>query len=141
MSISNNKATVTLKNGQKEGYDLSKPEQKAKFEKKYGEFVPPVPPLPAKMEIMEVPVKISSPTILDNLLIIVDGVIVNKGELDNLNPNSIASMEVLKTKAATAAYGEKGRNGVIIIKTKTNENAKPITQMPFLFPVVKNDGF
>ena len=48
INISNNKATVTLKNGQKENYDLNNAEQKAKFEKKYGEFVPPPPPPPAK---------------------------------------------------------------------------------------------
>jgi hypothetical protein len=46
ININNDKATVTLKNGQKENYDLSNPEQKAKFEKKYGEIIPPPPPPP-----------------------------------------------------------------------------------------------
>lgn len=164
MNISNNKATVTLKDGQKESYDLSKPEQKEKFEKKYGEFVPPAPPSPAKVEIrevpvavsvvekiqvqttveransIEVPVKTSIPAIQGNPLIIVDGVILKNGELDNINPNSIESINVLKGNSAVTLYGEKGKDGVIIIKTKTNEKAKPITQTPFLFPVVKNDG-
>ncbi|MEQ1675713.1 MAG: M56 family metallopeptidase [Chitinophagaceae bacterium] len=48
ISINNKKATVWLKNGQKEDYDLNNPEQKAKFEIKYGEFVAPPPPPPAK---------------------------------------------------------------------------------------------
>ncbi len=48
ISINNKKATVWLKNGQKEDYDLNNPEQKAKFEIKYGEFVAPPPPPPAR---------------------------------------------------------------------------------------------
>ena len=45
-SLTNNKVIITLKNGEKEYYDLSKPDQKAKFEIKYGEFVSPPPPPP-----------------------------------------------------------------------------------------------
>jgi len=40
----NNNATVWLKNGKKENYDLSVPAQKENFEKKYGELPPPPPP-------------------------------------------------------------------------------------------------
>ncbi len=86
------------------------------------------------------PVKVPLPAIQGNPLIVVDGVIIKNGELDKINPNSIESINVLKGNSAVALYGEKGTNGVIIIKTKTNEKAKPITQTPFLFPVVKNDG-
>ncbi len=163
INISNDKATVTLKNGQKENYDLNNAGQKAKFEIKYGEFVSPPPPPPAKeiievpaavsvvekiqvqasaerANVIEVPVKVSLPAIQGNPLIVVDGLIIKNGELDKINPNSIESINVLKGNSALALYGEKGTNGVIIIKTKTNEKAKPITQTPFLFPVVKNDG-
>lgn len=51
INVNNDKATVLLKDGTKEKYDLKIPEQKAAFEKKYGEMpappeapVPPVPP-------------------------------------------------------------------------------------------------
>jgi hypothetical protein len=46
ISVDNNKATVWLKNGAKENYDLSVPAQKGNFEKKYGKFEP-VPPIPS----------------------------------------------------------------------------------------------
>lgn len=44
IDIDNNMATVKRKNGQTEKYDLDKPAEKAAFEKKYGEILPPPPP-------------------------------------------------------------------------------------------------
>lgn len=49
-------------------------------------------------------------------LIIVDG--VQYGSLQDLNPNDIASMEILKDASSTAIYGSRGANGVILITTK-----------------------
>jgi len=48
IDVNNNKATVLLKDGTEEKYDLGKPEEKTKFEKKYGEVIPPPPPPPPK---------------------------------------------------------------------------------------------
>jgi len=46
INVNNDKATVYLKNGTKENFDLSDPEQKASFEKKYGPMPePPAPPV------------------------------------------------------------------------------------------------
>jgi bla regulator protein blaR1 len=45
IDVNNRKTTVVLKDGTEEKYDLSKPEEKAKFEKKYGEVIP-LPPAP-----------------------------------------------------------------------------------------------
>jgi len=53
-------------------------------------------------------------------LIVVDGAPYS-GDLNNLNPNDVESMTVLKDAASTALYGARGANGVIIITTK---NAK-----------------
>jgi TonB family protein len=50
-------------------------------------------------------------------LIVVDGVISSKG-VNEINPNEISSISVLKNKSATAVYGEKGENGVILVTTK-----------------------
>ena len=52
IDINNKKATVVLKDGTVEKYDLNKTEEKAAFEKKYGEIlpVPPAPPRPPKYE-------------------------------------------------------------------------------------------
>ncbi|MBY0480257.1 MAG: TonB-dependent receptor [Chitinophagaceae bacterium] len=50
-------------------------------------------------------------------LYIVDGVEWTEG-LSNLNPNDIETMDVLKDASATAIYGTRGSNGVIIVTTK-----------------------
>jgi TonB-linked SusC/RagA family outer membrane protein len=42
-----------------------------------------------------------------------------------LNPNDIASIEILKDASATAIYGARGANGVVLITTKRGEGAKP----------------
>lgn len=50
-------------------------------------------------------------------LIIVDGAPYS-GDMNNLNPNDVESMTVLKDAASSALYGARGANGVIIITTK-----------------------
>ncbi len=75
-------------------------------------------------------------------LYVVDGVIVNNGSvagtggveftgnqnprnpLNSLNPSDIASLEVLKDASATAIYGSRGSNGVVIITTKKGGKGK-----------------
>jgi len=54
-------------------------------------------------------------------LIIVDGIPVT-GSISNMNPNEIESYSVLKDASATALYGSRAANGVILITTK---HAKP----------------
>lgn len=49
-------------------------------------------------------------------LVVVDGVF--GGDLRTINPNNIASMEVLKDASALAIYGSRGSNGVILVTTK-----------------------
>ena len=51
-------------------------------------------------------------------LFVVDGVVGVANALSILNPNEIQSMDVLKDASATAIYGARGSNGVIIITTK-----------------------
>ena len=53
-------------------------------------------------------------------LYIVDGVPVSS--IDNISPDEIASMDVLKDGSAAAIYGTRGTNGVIIITTKRGDN-------------------
>ena len=55
-------------------------------------------------------------------LIMVDGVVT---ELNMVNPNDIESVSILKDASATAIYGARGANGVMLITTKTGkENEK-----------------
>lgn len=46
--------------------------------------------------------------------------------LSYLNPNDIASMDILKDASATAIYGSRGANGVVIITTKRGQTGTPI---------------
>jgi TonB-dependent starch-binding outer membrane protein SusC len=75
----------------------------------------------------------NSITSSSNPLIVVDGVPIFTGNiggtaiqnsLADINPNDIESMEILKDAAATALYGSRAANGVIIITTKRGSGAK-----------------
>lgn len=59
--------------------------------------------------------------------IVVDGIPISKsgGTLNDINPNDIESMEILKDASATAIYGTNGANGVILITTKRGKSGKP----------------
>lgn len=56
-------------------------------------------------------------------LYIVDGMPI-EGGLDYLNPNDIASIEVLKDAASGAVYGARAANGVVLVTTKTGKEGK-----------------
>ena len=51
-------------------------------------------------------------------LFIIDGAPVNQDNFRSLNPNDIESVSVLKDAGATAIYGNRGANGVIVVTTK-----------------------
>ncbi|MEL6923226.1 MAG: SusC/RagA family TonB-linked outer membrane protein, partial [Bacteroidota bacterium] len=59
-------------------------------------------------------------------LFVIDGIPQTSGTdaITDINPQDIASMEVLKDAAATAIYGSRGANGVIIITTKRGSQGK-----------------
>ena len=58
-------------------------------------------------------------------LVVVDGVIF-MGSVNDINPNDIASYDVLKDATSAAAYGSRSANGVIIITTKKGKQGKPV---------------
>ncbi len=49
--------------------------------------------------------------------------------LDNLNPNDIESIEVLKDASAAAIYGSRGSNGVVLITTKKGKPGKAVINL------------
>ena len=57
----------------------------------------------------------------NNPLYVVDGIALSSLGLSDININDIISMEVLKDASATAVYGSRGANGVILITTKRGE--------------------
>lgn len=73
-----------------------------------------------------------------NPLIVVDGLVIDAGpagdnanfSMFNLNPQDIASMEVLKDAASAAIYGARGAQGVILITTKKGSfGARPVVNL------------
>lgn len=58
-------------------------------------------------------------------LVVVDGIPYN-GNLAEINPSDIASIEILKDASATAIYGSRGSNGVLLVTSKKGINGKPI---------------
>jgi TonB-linked SusC/RagA family outer membrane protein len=58
-------------------------------------------------------------------LYVVDGFPLESGNLGALNPNDIESIDVLKDASATAIYGSRGANGVVIISTKKGVAGRP----------------
>ncbi|MFH6998972.1 alpha-2-macroglobulin family protein [Flavobacterium sp. FlaQc-57] len=76
---------------------------------------------------------------------VVDGQIVN--DINNLNPKDILSIEVLKDQKATALYGSRAVNGVIIVTTKAALEAltqvkarKNLSETAFFLPNLRTDS-
>lgn len=62
----------------------------------------------------------------NNPLIVVDGMVYG-GSVNDINPDNIANVDILKDASATAIYGSRGSNGVIIITTKRGSSGKSTT--------------
>lgn len=60
----------------------------------------------------------------NNPLIVVDGIIFN-GDLSDINPQDIESMDILKDASAASIYGSRAANGVILITSKNGTTEKP----------------
>lgn len=74
--------------------------------------------------------------VIDGFPVIYDGVepgsgnkynFGSRGALNDINPNDIASIEILKDASATAIYGARGSNGVILITTKRGKVGSEVT--------------
>ena len=78
-------------------------------------------------------------------LVVIDGVL--GGDLSTLNPNDIASIDVLKDASATAIYGVRGSNGVVLVSTKKGSGKgkinvdyfTTISQVPDLLPTLADN--
>jgi len=64
----------------------------------------------------------------NNPLIVLDGT-VYLGSIGDINPNDIASYDILKDASSTSVYGSRAANGVIIITTKKGKTAKPVIRL------------
>jgi TonB-linked SusC/RagA family outer membrane protein len=67
---------------------------------------------------------VRSLTASNSPLFVVDGIPLITGGIDNINPGDIESIDVLKDASATAIYGSRGANGVVIVTTKQGKAGK-----------------
>lgn len=61
-----------------------------------------------------------------NVTYVIDGVVRGGGDFNNLNPNEIEDITVLKDAASAAIYGSRSAGGVIIVTTKKGTRGKPV---------------
>src|SRR5690606_17209590 len=61
---------------------------------------------------------------LTSPLILIDNIEMTSKDLARLNPDDIASFSILKDASATALYGARGANGVVLVTTKEGERGK-----------------
>ena len=62
-------------------------------------------------------------------LYVVDGVPLQSGGIEALNPRDIESIDILKDASSTAIYGSRGANGVVLVTTKRGQEGK--TQLSY----------
>ena len=75
-------------------------------------------------------------------LFVVDGIPLISGGIDNINPGDIESIDILKDASATAIYGSRGANGVVIVTSKQGKNGKVtlgLSQSITLVNIVDNE--
>ena len=64
-----------------------------------------------------------------NPLVVIDGVVRDMASFNTLNSNDIMGINVLKDASATAVYGVRGANGVIIVTTRRGNEGRPKVSM------------
>jgi TonB-dependent SusC/RagA subfamily outer membrane receptor len=81
----------------------------------------------------------------NNPLYVIDGVVPENSNINMLNSSDIESISILKGESATALYGARAANGVIIIKTKKGGSRQPIStrknfnETAFFYPQLRTD--
>lgn len=77
----------------------------------------------------------TGPNADNNPLILVDGVPVSS--IDNVNPNDVETLTVLKDAASAAIYGSRGAAGVVLITTKRGKNGQSSVEYTYEYGVQK----
>ncbi|MBC9930977.1 SusC/RagA family TonB-linked outer membrane protein [Chitinophaga qingshengii] len=72
-------------------------------------------------------------------LYVIDG-IPYSGSLNDIGPGTIQSMDILKDASATAIYGSRGANGVVLITTTRGKAGRPVVSYSGSYGMVKNLG-
>ncbi|MEX0685715.1 MAG: TonB-dependent receptor [Balneolales bacterium] len=73
-------------------------------------------------------------------LIVVDGIPYN-GQINDINPNDVESIEVLKDASSAAIYGSRGSNGVILVTTKEGDDGSPTVAYDGHYSTQRSNGY
>ena len=83
---------------------------------------------------------------LQNPLYVVDGIYMSEEDVNSINPDAIAQINVIKDPEQLAVYGARGANGVIIITTKKGEDTlnqvqsrRALQETAFFYPHLRTD--
>ncbi|HWH63964.1 MAG TPA: SusC/RagA family TonB-linked outer membrane protein, partial [Ginsengibacter sp.] len=72
---------------------------------------------------------VRSLTASNSPLFVVDGIPLTTGGIENINPSDIQSLDVLKDASATAIYGSRGANGVVIVTLKQAKAGRTVLSL------------
>ncbi|PST84736.1 TonB-dependent receptor [Pedobacter yulinensis] len=64
------------------------------------------------------------------MLLVLDGMQMEADFLDNINPNDVETVEVLRTIGTTAIYGSRGSGGILVITTKRGDGGRSNSFVP-----------
>jgi len=64
---------------------------------------------------------------VDKALYVIDGIKQKSSDLNKIDPNTIATVDILKGEAATRLYGDDAKNGVVLISTKKSDSKGNLT--------------
>ena len=73
-------------------------------------------------------------------LYVIDGIPYEKASLANIDPDKIKDIKVLKDASATSLYGSRGKNGVVVIKTK-GLTEKEINSLKIIKPINNQESY
>lgn len=70
-----------------------------------------------------------------NVLYVIDGIVRGSGDFNNLSPNEIENVTVLKDAASAAIYGARSEGGVVLVTTKRGKVSKPVFNYSYSYGV------
>ncbi|MBS7564712.1 TonB-dependent receptor [Mucilaginibacter sp. Bleaf8] len=77
----------------------------------------------------------------NDVLYVVDGIPYNGTYINDLNQDDVVSVQILKDASATAIYGSRGANGVILISTRRGKTGAPVITYSGYAGVMKPLGY
>ena len=80
-------------------------------------------------------IRTSSSSNTQYVLYVIDGIVRGEGDFNNLSPNEIDDITILKDAASAAIYGSRSDGGVVLVTTKRGKQGKPTFNYSYSFGV------